>query len=117
MDKEIAKVHETELDQYEKLLNTDFAVTNNNRPFSDYTFLCEIHIKNGLHLGSDHLGRNACFKFIKTISEVLHNDIIDANHYDFSVIVTNFGPKLRCYGQQSTCYGFPIIAGPESFPI
>jgi hypothetical protein len=22
---------------------------------------------------------------------------IDANHYDFSVIVTNFGPKLRCY--------------------
>ena len=43
--------------------------------------------------------------------------IIDANHYDFSVIVTNFGPKLRCCGQQSTCYGFPIIAGPEPFPI
>jgi hypothetical protein len=33
------------------ILNTaDYAVTNNNRPFSDYTFLCEIHIKNGLHL-------------------------------------------------------------------
>ena len=60
------------------ILNTaDYAVTNNNRPFSDYTFLCEIHIKNGLHLGSDHLGWNACFKFIKTISEVLHNDIIN----------------------------------------
>ena len=42
---------------------------------------------------------------------------IDANHYDFSVIVTNFGPKLRCYVQQSTCYGFPIIAGPKPFPI
>ena len=41
--------------------------------------------------------------------------IIHANHYNFSVIVTNFGPKLRCYGQQSTCYGFPIIAGPEPF--
>jgi hypothetical protein len=27
---------------------------------------------------------------------------INANLYDFSVIVTNFGPKLRCYGQQST---------------
>jgi hypothetical protein len=37
------------------------------------------------------------------------HSIIDANHYDFSVIVTNFGPKLRCCGQQSTCYGFPII--------
>ena len=45
------------------------------------------------------------------------HSIIDANHYDFSVIVTNFGPKLRCYGQLSTCYGFPIIAGPEPFPI
>ena len=45
------------------------------------------------------------------------HSIIDANHYDFSVIVTNFGPKLRCYGQQSTCYGFPIIAGPKPFPI
>jgi hypothetical protein len=43
--------------------------------------------------------------------------LIDANHYDFSVIVTNFGSKLRCYGQQSTCYGFPIFAGPEPFPI
>ena len=43
---------------------------------------------------------------------------IDANHYDFSVIVTNFGPKLRCYGQQSAFYGFPmIIAGPEPFLI
>jgi hypothetical protein len=42
---------------------------------------------------------------------------IDANHYDFSVIFTNFGPKLRCYGQQSTCYGFSIIASPEPFTI
>ena len=38
-----------------------------------------------------------------------------ANHYDFSVIVTNFGAKLQCHGQQSTCYGFLIIAGPEPF--
>ena len=45
------------------------------------------------------------------------HSIIDANHYDFSVIVTNFGTKLRCYGQQSTCYGFPIIAGRKPFPI
>jgi hypothetical protein len=47
----------------------------------------------------------------------LRTPCIDDNHYDFSVIVTNFGSKLRCYGQQSTCYGFPIIAGPETFPI
>jgi hypothetical protein len=45
------------------------------------------------------------------------HSIIDAtNHYDFSVIVTNFGPKLRCYGQQSTCYGFPIYCRPGTVP-
>jgi hypothetical protein len=30
----------------------------------------------------------------------LDSEYIDANHYDFSVIFTNFRPKLRCYGQQ-----------------
>lgn len=75
MDKAIAKVHEHELDRYEKLFNTAYAVAKNNRPFSDYTFLCEIQMKNGLHLGSDHLGRDACVNFIKTISEVIRNDI------------------------------------------
>ena len=46
-----------------------------------------------------------------------HQDGIDANHYDFSIIFTNFAPKLRCCGQQSTCYGFSIIASPEPFTI
>ena len=45
------------------------------------------------------------------------HSIIDANLYDFYVIVTNFGPKLRCCGQHFTCYGFPIIAVPEPFSI
>ena len=53
-------------------------------------------------------------------SVLRHNGLqaisIDANHYDFSVIFTNFGPRLWCYGQQSTCYGFPIIAGPGTVP-
>jgi hypothetical protein len=31
--------------------------------------------------------------------------------------LTNFGPKLRCYGQQSAYYGFPIIAGAERSPF
>ena len=42
---------------------------------------------------------------------------IDANHYDFSVIVTNFGPKLRCYGQQSTCYGFRLLPDRNRSPF
>ena len=33
--------------------------------------------KNSLHLGSDHLGRDVCVNFIKTIFQILHNDVID----------------------------------------
>ena len=55
--------------------------------------------------------------FFNIMSKIFISCSIDANHYDFFVIVTNFGSKLRCYHQQSTCYGFPIIAGPEPFPI
>jgi hypothetical protein len=36
---------------------------------------------------------------------------------ELNTIFTNFGPKLRCYDQQAAYYGFPIIAGPEPFPI
>jgi hypothetical protein len=57
MDKAIAKVHRHELNRYEKLFNTAYAVAKNIRPFSDYTFLCEIQMKNGLHLDSDHCNR------------------------------------------------------------
>ena len=67
----------------------------------------EDHVKNQSTPAVNHSGD----------VEWLDTKCIDANHYDFSVIVTNFGPKLRCYGQQSTCYGFPIIAGPKPFPI
>ena len=34
--------------------------------------------------------------FMKHTSHSFNITSIDANHYDFSVIVTNFGPKLRC---------------------
>ena len=45
------------------------------------------------------------------------HSIIDANHYDFFVIVTNFGPKLRSYGQQSTCYGFRLLLARNRSPF
>ena len=57
MDRAIAKVNQNELDRYEKLFNTAYGVSKNNWPFSDYTLLYEIQIKNSLHLGSDHLDR------------------------------------------------------------
>jgi hypothetical protein len=36
--------HENELDRYEKLFNTAYAVAKNNRPFSDYTFLAHLRL-------------------------------------------------------------------------
>ena len=28
-------------------------------------------------MGSDHLGRDVCVNFVKTIFQILHNDVID----------------------------------------
>ena len=54
--------------------NTAYSVSNINWLFSDCTFLSEIQIENGLHLGSDHLDS---VNFIKTIFQILRNDVID----------------------------------------
>ncbi|CAG2191829.1 unnamed protein product [Mytilus edulis] len=71
MDRALAKVNQSEVDRYEKLFNTAYAVVKNNRPFSDYSFMCDIQIKNGMQLGNDHLGRDACVNFLKAMSGVL----------------------------------------------
>jgi hypothetical protein len=57
--------------------NTAYFVSKNNWLFSYCTFLSEIQIWNGLQLGNDHLGRDVCVNFIKTIFQILRNDVID----------------------------------------
>jgi hypothetical protein len=102
-------------------------------PLPSLLFLCWSHIQDGHHRATivfhsktfflrNYLTKWIFLHWFYTWSIILVQIgnptwLIDAKHYDFSVNVTNFGPKLRCYGQQSTCYGFPIIAGPEPFPI
>ncbi|CAC5403928.1 unnamed protein product [Mytilus coruscus] len=71
MDKALAKVNQSEVYRYEKLFNTAYSVVKNNRPFSDYSFICDIQIKNGMQLGKNHLGRDACVVFLKVMSGVL----------------------------------------------
>ena len=53
--------------------NTTYSVSKN------CTFLSEIQILHGFRLGSDHLalGRDVCVNFIKTIIQILRNDVID----------------------------------------
>ena len=75
MDKAIAKVNQNELDWYENFFQHSLFCTKNSRLFSDCTFLSENQIKNCLHLGSDHLGRDVCVNFIKTMFQILHNDV------------------------------------------
>ena len=65
------------LDRYEKLFNTAYSVSKNDSLFSNYTFISAIKIKIDLHLGSNHLDTDVCANYIKTIPEVLRNDVID----------------------------------------
>ena len=60
-----------------KFFNTAYSVSKNNRLFSDCIFLSVIQIYNSLHLDSNHLGRDVCVNFIKTIFQILHNEVID----------------------------------------
>lgn len=75
MYRALAKVNQAEVERYEKLFNTAYAVAKHNRPFTEYNFLCEVQIKNGVQLGNGHLSRDACVDFIKAISEVLSEEI------------------------------------------
>ena len=68
LDKAIAKINPNEFNRYENIFITAYVVSQNILPFTD-------HI-NGLHLGSDNLCRSTYVNF-KTISEVLHNNVID----------------------------------------
>ena len=46
IEKSISKVEMHEISRYKKLFNTAYAVKH-NRPYSDYTFLCDVQKKNG----------------------------------------------------------------------
>ena len=63
-----------EISRYKKLFNTAYAVIKHNRPYSDYTFLCDVQKKNGADLGNDHLSRDTCVVFQNSISNVLLNE-------------------------------------------
>ena len=68
IDIAFAKADQTAVSRYNKLFNTAYAIENNNKPYSDYALYCDPKIKNGLSLGTDHIGRDACVDFIKEIS-------------------------------------------------
>ncbi|CAC5381626.1 unnamed protein product [Mytilus coruscus] len=70
MDKALAKVNQSEVARYEKPFNTAYAVVKNIRPFSDYSFICDIQ-RNGMQLGKYHLSWDACVDFLKAMSGVL----------------------------------------------
>jgi hypothetical protein len=63
--------------------NTTYSVSKN------CTFLSEIQILHGFRLGSDHLAldRDVCVNFIKTIFQILRNDVIDnINKFNLSTV-------------------------------
>lgn len=68
LEKSFSKVEKSEVERYEKLFNTAYAVAKHNKPYTDFSFLCQLQIKNGIDLGKDHINRDACTDFIKSIS-------------------------------------------------
>ena len=74
MDKAIAKVNQNELDW------------------------------NYLHLGSDHLGRDVCVNFIKTIFKILRNDVIDnINKFNLATVFASIKCLYKKIGQVGFC--------------
>jgi hypothetical protein len=67
MDKAIANFNQMNLIDMNFFFSPAYVVSKNNWLFSDCTFVSEIQILNGLHLGSVHLDRVVCVDFIKTI--------------------------------------------------
>ena len=54
-----AKVDQSECERYNKRFNTVlsvYGIAKGNKPYFDYPLYCELQTKNGLNLGSDHLG-------------------------------------------------------------
>ena len=43
IEKSLSKVELHQIEKYKKLFNTAYAVIKHNRPYTDYTFLCEVH--------------------------------------------------------------------------
>jgi len=73
MDKAIAKVNQNELDWYENLFNTAYSVSKSNRLFSDCTSLLDV-----------------CINFIKTLFQILRNDVRQYKQVLFSNCVCKY---------------------------
>ena len=57
------------------LFNTAYAVGKRGKPFSDFEYICELQVKNGLDLGENYLKDNACQRFISSAATILQQDI------------------------------------------
>lgn len=75
LDKAFVNAEVAVVERYKKLFNTAHAVAEHICPFFDFQFLCSVQEKNGVNLGNDRRGRDACAEIFKSISAVLLNDV------------------------------------------
>jgi len=60
LGKALLKVDEHQKKRLRFLFNTAYAVAKKGKPFSDFEYICELQIKNGLNLGENYLNDHAC---------------------------------------------------------
>lgn len=66
------------------MLNTACAVAKKGKPFSDFKYICELQIRNGLDLGEYYLNDHAGQKFVLSTASIIHDDIrtvVAKNHF------------------------------------
>ena len=82
--KALLKVDENQKKRLCFLFNTAYAVAKKGKPFSDFEYICELQIKNGLDLGENYLNDHACQKFVLSAAHIIRDDIksvVAKNHF------------------------------------
>ena len=82
--KALLKVDEHEKKRLRFLFNTAYAVAKKGKLFSDFEYICELQIKNGLDLGENYLNDHACQKFVLSAANIIRDDIksvVAKNHF------------------------------------
>ncbi|XP_061176042.1 zinc finger protein 862-like [Saccostrea echinata] len=73
--KAMYRLSEEEKKKMTILFNTAYAVAKNGKPFTDYLYLYELNMLNGLDLGGQYNNIHACESFVEAISQTYREKI------------------------------------------
>jgi len=103
LDVLLKKIPEPVMTKMKKLFNTAYYVARNEKPFSDFSKLCELQNLNGAAMGSTYLNDHGCVSFITAIDEMFKGELKTAidEASMFSILCdgsTDAGRRLKLHG-------------------